>query len=184
MLHITLSDTDRTALQRLRRDPTLSPAERDHVEMVLLAAAGWSAPRIATYLGRCAATVRTLLKRFPQEGLTSLRCRRPGPPPDTARRSQVTTALEQLLAQPRTWTARQLSAALADQEIALSPRQTRKYLRNIAAWRRTVRTLAHRQDPVRVARATQQLAGLKKRRRRGSLRSATSMSAASVPASR
>jgi transposase len=184
MLHITLTDHDRAALQRLRRDPILAPLERDHVEMVLLAASGWSAPRIATHLGRCAATVRTLLKRFPQEGLPSLRCRRPGPPPDAARRTQVTTALEQLLDQPRTWTARQLSAALADQEIALSPRQTRKYLRDSAAWRRTVRTLAHRQDPVRVARATPQLAVLNRRRRRASSRSVTSMSAASAPASR
>jgi transposase len=184
MLHITLTDTDHAALQRLRRDPSLTPLERDHVEMVLLAAAGWSAPRIATHLGRCAATVRTLLKRFPEEGLPSLRCRRPGPPPDTGRRTQITTALEQLLDQPRTWTARQLSAALAEQAIALSPRQTRKYLRDIAAWRRTVRTLAHRQEPARVARATRQLAVLKRRRPRASSRSAISTNAASVPVSR
>jgi putative transposase len=184
MLRITPTDDDRDALQRLRRDPTLTPLERDHVEMLWLAAAGWSAPRIARHLGRCAATVRTLLKRFPTDGAAGVRCRQPGPPPDSARRAQVTAALDGLLAEPRTWTAAQLSGALAEQDIGLSPRQTRKYLQGVAAWRRTVRSLHHKQDPAKVATAKRHLGVLEKRGRRASSRVASLMSAASAPASR
>src|SRR5437879_4962638 len=103
MLRLTLTDADRDALQRLRRNATLTPLERDHVEMLWLAGDGWSAPRIGTHLRHCAASVRTLLKRFPTEGPACVRCQPPGPPPNTARREQITTALEALLAEARTW---------------------------------------------------------------------------------
>lgn len=184
MLRLTLTETDRAALQRLRRDPRLLPLERDHVEMLLLAGAGWSAPHIGEHLHRCAASVRTLLKRFASEGPACVRCQSPGPPPNTARREQVAAALAALLAEPRTWTAPQLTTALADQGIALSVRQVRKYLQRLAAWRRTQRTLHHKQNPARVAKAKQHLAVLEKRGRRGNSRSAMSMSVASVPVSR
>jgi len=185
MLQITLTDDQQPALQQLRREPGLSPLERDRVEMVLLAAAGWTAPRIATHLGRCGPTVRTTLKRFQAGGAEALRQRRTGPPPDTARREQVTAVLDRLLAQERTWTAAQLAAALRDDGIALSTRQTRKYLGHMGArWRRTVRTLVHKQDPVKVARAEQTLAAVKGGRRQAPSRSPSSMSAVSPPASR
>jgi len=163
MLRLTLPADQRDALQRLRRDPTLTPLERDHVEIVLLAEAGWSAPTIATHLGRCAATVRSRLKQFPLTGVAGLRCQRPGPPPDTARRQQVAAVLERLLGEERTWTAAQVAAALAEEGIALSTRQTRKYLQRNAAWRRTVRSLRHKQDPDKVSIAKRHLAVLQKR---------------------
>jgi hypothetical protein len=128
--------------------------------------------------------VRTLLKRFPTEGPDCVRCQPPGPPPNTARRAQLTAALDALLAEERTWTAAQLRAALAEQELQLSVRQLRKYLQAMASWRRTVRSLRHKQDPAQVATATQQLAVLEKKGRRASSPSATSTNAASAPASR
>src|SRR5215210_7168761 len=139
MLRLRLTTEERAAVQALRRDPTLAPAERDRVEMVCLADAGWGAPRIAAHLGYNPVTVRRLLKRFPDAGVAGLRRRPPGPPPDAARREQVEAALGTLLDQDRTWTAAQLAAALGDAGIRLSARQTRKYLGRIAAWRRTVR---------------------------------------------
>lgn len=185
MLHITLTADQQLALQRLRREPGLRPLERDRVEIVLLAAAGWAAARIATHLGRCGPTVRTALKRFLAGGTDGLRQQRSGPPPDTARRRQVTAALDQLLVQDRTWTAAQLAAALGEEGIALSTRQTRKYLGRMGSrWRRTVRTLAHKQDAVRVGRAEQTLGALKRGRKQTASRSVSSMSAASLPASR
>lgn len=93
MLRIALSDEDRAAAQLLRRDPSPTPLERD-VAIVWPAAAGWSAPRIAAHLDRCAASVRTLLKRFPAEQVACLPCQRPGPPANTTRRVQVTAALD------------------------------------------------------------------------------------------
>jgi transposase len=185
MIRLRLTDDDRTAVQALRRDATLVPAERDRVEMVLLSDAGWGPPQIATHLGYCTATVRTALKRFPTEGITSLRRAPPGPPPDVARRQQVEGALDTLLERDRTWTAAQLAMTLgAEFGIALSTRQTRKYLTRMGArWRRVVRTLAHKQDPDRVARATAVTAALKKRPPPAPSASSTSMSVASPPPS-
>jgi transposase len=152
--------------------------------MVLLSAAGWPAPAIAHHLGYCAATVRTVLKQWAARGPASLRRQRSGPPPDLARRQRVTAALDRLLARERTWTAAQLAAALQEEGIRLSPRQTRRYLQAMGArWRRTVRTLRHKQDPVRVERAKRQLAHLKKGKRRACSSSPSSMNVASRPAS-
>jgi putative transposase len=185
MLRLRLTAEDRSAVQVLRRDRRLTPAERDRVEMVCLADAGWGAPAIAAHLGYNPATVRRLLKRFPETGVAGLRRKPPGPPPDTARRAQIETALEMLLDRDRTWTAAQLAAALgAEFGIALSPRQTRKYLGRIAAWRRTVRTLRHKQDPAKVERAKAVLGSLKKKLPPVASASSTSTSVALHPASR
>jgi putative transposase len=117
------------------------------------------------------------------KGLAGLWHQRPGPPPDTARREQVTAALDRLLDQPRTWTAAQLAQALRADGIPLSTRQTRRYLQSMGAkWRRTVRSLRHKQDPAKVERAKNVLAMLGKGRPRGSSSASTSMSAASAQA--
>jgi transposase len=185
MIRLTLTEVQRAALQAARRDPTFTPAERDRVEMVLLSAAGWSPPTIAQHLGYCAATVRTVLKQFPATGVAGLHHQRPGPAPNLDRRTQVTTALAQLLGQERTWTAAQLARALREQGIALSTRQTRKYLKRMdARWRRTTHSLRHKQDPARVARAVRVLANLGKDKGRGGVSSPISTSAASPPANR
>src|SRR5215216_2178233 len=163
MIRLVLTPEQRDAVQAVRRDLRLRPAERDRVEMVLLSAEGWSPPRIARHLGCHPATVRQALKRFASGGISSLPWRRPGPPKDEARRRQVTTALDRLLGRERTWTAAQLAEALRSEGIALSARQTRKYLKLLGArWRRTVSTLKHKQDPARVERAERVLAHVKK----------------------
>ena len=185
MIRLVLTSERREAVQALRRDPTLRPAERDRVEMVLLSAEGWSPPRIAGHLGCHAATVRQVLKRFAADGPAGLRRRLPGPPKDLARRRQVCSALDRLLGQERTWTAAQLAEALRDQGIALSARQARKYLKLMGArWRRTASTLKHKQDPARAERAGRVLANLKKRPPPGTSGWPSSTSAASAPASR
>ena len=184
MIRLSLTDDEHDAVQALRRDPALSPAERDRVEMVLLSATGWSPPQIARHLRCHAKTVRLVLLRFREQGPTSLRRRRPGPPPDSARRTQIEAVLTALLDQDRTWTAAQLAAALGEAGIRLSTRQTRKYLSRIAAWRRTVRTLKHKQDPVKAERATTVLGSLKKRPPPDGSGSSISTSVASPPASR
>ena len=164
MIRIALSPEEREAAQALRRDPTLKPLERDRLEMVLLAAAGWAAPAIATHLDYHPNTVRSVLKAFLAHGLPTLRRKPGGPPPDAARRQQVRQVLDALLAQPRTWTSGQLAVALQAEGIALSGRQVRRYLQGMGArYRRTVRSLRHKQDPVRVAQAQRTLTALKKR---------------------
>jgi transposase len=132
--------------------------------MVLLSSLAWAPARIAAHLGYCTATVRAVLKDFLDRGAAALFPRRTGPPPDLRRRREVTEILTELLEQERTWTSRQLAAALAERGIALSARQVRRYLGTLkAGWRRTTNSLRHKQDPEKVARAERVLENLKKR---------------------
>jgi transposase len=168
MLRISLTPEQHDELQTLRRDPTLSPPDRDRVEMLALSAAGWPVGAIAEHLGYHPETVRRLFRRFPATGFAAVRHRLPGPGPDLSRRQRVQTALSGLLAEERTWTAAQLAEALRVPGIHLSARQTRRYLRHVAAWRRTQRVLAHKQDPEKVAQAKADLAFFGGGRRRAS----------------
>jgi hypothetical protein len=132
--------------------------------MVLLSAAGWSPPRIAAHLNRHSHTVRAALKGYAARGTAAFHPDAPGPDPDHARRAAVTGKLAELLAQDRTWTARQLADAL---DAGIGHRQTRRYLGLLnAGYRRTAQTVAHKQDPAKVVRAEGVLDGLKKKPRR------------------
>jgi transposase len=159
MLKIRLTDEQALELARWRRDPSLKPAERDRVEMIALSDSGWRVTRIALHLKYSIETVRRLFRRFPNEGFGAIRHEVPGPAKDEARRKQVEGALERLLREPRTWTSGQLADALGKEGIVLSGRQVRRYLRRLDAnWRRTKRSLGHKQDPKKVARAKETLA--------------------------
>ena len=63
MIRIHLDDPTRTELQSLRRE-SLSSKVRDRIEMLAVADAGWSAPRIAAHHGYCGQTVRNLLSNL------------------------------------------------------------------------------------------------------------------------
>ena len=170
MKRITLSDDQRATLLALRRDPALPPYGRDRVEMLFLSAdARWASPAIAQHLGYCPATVRRFFDQFTQRGTAAIRYQPMGPVPNRDRQAQIQTALRTLLAQPRTWTAGQLAAALPEHGITLRTRQLRRYLHTLdAGWHRTVRSLAHRQNLAKVAVAERELAGFKNGRKQGS----------------
>src|SRR5579885_2901971 len=102
MLRISLSDAARDELRRRRRRPGVTARARDRAEMVLLVAAGWSAPRVAAHLGYCPAAVRSALRLYRDGGADALAPRRTGPPPDLARRDRVAGLLRALLAESRT----------------------------------------------------------------------------------
>src|SRR5918993_1844325 len=112
MFRISFTPEERAAVEALRRDPMLRPADRDRVEIVLLAAAGWTVPQLASHFHCCQQTVRRLLHRFAADGLPALRHQPRGPAPDATRRAQIEQALTALLAQERTWTSAQLAEAL------------------------------------------------------------------------
>ena len=154
-----------TGLRRLRQDAALTPAERDRVEVILRSHQGESLRGLAADLEYSYETVRLWLQAWRAQGVDFVRHRPTGPPPDHARRQQVTTALRSLLQAPdRTWTSAQLAQALAaEHQIQLSARQCRKYLQAMGAtWRRTQASLQHQQDPQRVAQAQAELQALKK----------------------
>jgi hypothetical protein len=162
MLRMTLTPDQHAELHALRHalrhDPTLSPADRDRVEMLALSAAGWPVATIAEHLGYHPETVRRLFRCFPTDGFAAVRHQPAGPGPNRPRRERIQAALSALLAQERTWTAAQLAEALPEYGLRLSARQTRRYLKGVAAWRRTQRTVTHKQDPERVAHAKEELA--------------------------
>jgi len=165
MLRTSLTDSQRTELQSLRRTD-LPAVARDRLEMVLMSAAGWSPPKIAEHLGRHPHTVRAALKGFAARGTAAFYPDAPGPDPDHDRRAKVTGTLSELLGQERTWTARQLAHALGP-DIGIGHRQTRRYLALLkAGYRRTAQTVGHKQDPKKVERAEAVLAGLKKKLQR------------------
>jgi putative transposase len=165
MIRIHLDETTREELQAMRKQD-LPARVRDRLEMVLLSAAGWSAPRIARHLGCHHHTARAAVKGFLQKGTDSLWPDKPGPEPDLARRERVTSPLRELLGQDRTWTSAQLAEELRGHGIGLSARQVRRYLKSMkAGYRRTASTLEHKQDPDKVARAEATLDSLKKKLR-------------------
>jgi transposase len=169
MIRIHLEESTRDELRVLRRKP-LPPKVRDRIEMLTLADAGWSAPRIAAHLGHCGQTVRDLLKDFMVRGIQAIHPRRTGPAPDIERRDRVADELRRSLAEDRTWTSRQLSEALAARGIDLGPRQVRRHLKRIkAGYRRTASTLKHKQDPAKAERAGKVLSNLKAKAAAGSL---------------
>jgi len=165
MLKIRLTDEQTAELARWRRDSSLKPAERDRVEMLALSDSGWTVARIATHLGYSIETVRRLFRRFPTEGFGAIRHEAPGPSKDEERRKAVETALEARLREERTWTAGQLAEALRGEGIDLSARQLRRYLGRLSSWRRTKRSLSHKQDPEKVTRAKTTLALLRNERK-------------------
>jgi putative transposase len=169
MIRIQLDNTARDQLRSLRRSD-LPPKTRDRIEMVSLADAGWSAPRIAAHLGYHHQTVRNLLHDYLRRGAAALHPHRSGPPPDADRRARVAGDLQGLLAEDRTWTGRQLSEALAGRGIDLGPRQVRRHLKWLGAgYRRTASTLKHKQDPAKAERARRVLANLKAKAAAGSI---------------
>src|SRR5215216_5125163 len=145
MIRTPLDDTTRVELHGLRRR-NLPAVTRTRLEIVLLSDAGWSPPRIAAHLGVHPHTARAALKGFAARGTAALYPDRPGPDPDHARRAEVTDRLRDLLGQERTWTCPQLAAALKERGLALSARQTLRYLRDLGAgYRRTAQTVGHKQ---------------------------------------
>jgi len=149
MIRIQLDEVTRAELQSLRHSAP-SPKVRDRLEMVLLSVAGWSPPRIASFLACDPQTVRKVLHGFQLRGPDSLTPRKPGPAPDPARRDHLTGRLRDLLTEERTWTSAQLAEALHPHGIDIGSRQVRRYLRLLkAGYRRTASTLEHKQDPAR-----------------------------------
>ncbi|WP_020473683.1 helix-turn-helix domain-containing protein [Zavarzinella formosa] len=161
MLHLHLTDTQRIELQALRRT-NLSTVSRNRLEMILLFDLGWSAPRIATYLGCHPHTTRAALKGFLASDMAAFTPELPGPEPDHVRRERVTGRLAELLGQDRTWTSRQLAEVLRPDGVAIGHRQVRRYLGLLkAGYRRTAQTVGHKQNPKKVGRAERVLDGLK-----------------------
>ena len=109
MYRVTLTNEQRTELRQRTRQRGLAPSTRDRLEMVRLADAGWSAPRIARHLGQHEQTVRAWLKAFLDRGFDALVNQ-----PRGGKHSALTPAIldavrAEIAKAERTWTAAQLT---------------------------------------------------------------------------
>src|ERR1043166_6139063 len=165
MYRVALTDAQRAELPRRAHAAGIQPRTRDRLEMVRLSAAGWSPPKIATHLQISEKRVRHYLKAFLAGGFDALPDRRhPG------MASPLTPVMEaalrqELLKNERTWTAPQLVDWVDEQfGVRLTPDAlTRRLKRARIAWKRTSRSVKHRQKPEAVAAKKQERAAQDKR---------------------
>jgi transposase len=160
MYRVRLDEAARRELHRRAHQAGVKPRTRDRLEMLRLCDAGWSAPKIARHFGLSDKCVRSWIKAFLAGGFDAL--------PDKAhpgQRSALTPELvaavrAQLSTGERTWTAQQIAHWLAkEQGVRLGSDWLGRLLRRAGlCYKRTSRTLRHKQDAQQVAakRATLQ----------------------------
>jgi transposase len=162
---VRLTQDQREELQRRTRAPGLAPRTRDRLEMVRLADQGFTIPHIARLLTISEPRVRHWIKRFLDGGFDAL----PDQPhlgQHSALTPEILTALdEQIARSQQTWTAAQSADWIAEQfGVLRTPAHLRRLLRRSRlSYKRTHRSLKHKQDPAVVQAAKQTLAGLEKR---------------------
>jgi transposase len=164
MYRIRLDDAARRELRRRAHEAGVMPRTRDRLEMVRLSDVGWSIPRIAQHFGMSERCVRRWIKTFLSEGFDAL--------PDKPHVGQKSALSPQMLAAirtqvskgERTWTAPQIADWL-EQHFALrlsAPWISRRLRRERIAYKRTSRTLGHKQNKEQLAHKSADLETLEK----------------------
>ena len=165
MYRVALTDEQRRELRARARHAGLAPSTRDRLEMVRLADAGWSVPRIARHLGQHEHTVRAWINAFLAGGFDALPNKPRGGKASALTAAMPESVRAEVAAGARTWTAAQLADWIAERHgIRLSADRLRRRLRRAKiSWQRTSRTLRHKQDPDEVAERGAVLADLAKK---------------------
>lgn len=164
MHRIELTPEQADELHRRTRAADLKPRTRDRLEMVRLNAAGFRVAAIATLLRYSPGRVRGWLRRFRDGGFNAL-ADRPHPGRPGSCTPAVLAALRAEMARTnRIWTAEQIADWLAQEHgVRLHPDHLATLLKRAAfSYKRTERTLKHKQDPEVVAAVTAQLEELEK----------------------
>jgi transposase len=171
MYRVRLTDTQREELQQRAHAPGVMPRTRDRLEMVRLSDAGWSIPQIAAHLKMSQPRVRHYIKAFLFHGFDALPDR-----PHPGQTSKLTPAIEEAIRQhlrqsKRTWTASQLADWVAERfGIRLTPDYlSRRLKRARISYKRTGRSLKHKQKPEEVEAKRTEMAAQEKRGRRARL---------------
>ena len=151
-IHLT-PEEDRLLLQ-LSKDPGVHPKTRKWALMVRLAGTGWTAPRIARFLGLDPTWVRQVLRRFLREGLPGLAYRKP-PGAKAKVTEEIRAFLRTCLAEERTWTISQLRVAVWERfGLWLGHNTLHRHLRGMGyVWKRTRYVPAGRPSPEEEAEA-------------------------------
>ena len=164
MYRVRLSDEEKQELQRRTRQKNLPPKLRDRLEMVRLSDAGWSVPRIAKHFQLTESRARHWIKAFLQDGFDALSDKKhPGPKPKLT--PEVMGQLKNKVTdERRTWSCGQVAAWLAqEKDIHVTASHLCRVMnRSGLSYKRTTRTLSHKQKPAQVAAKRADLETLKK----------------------
>lgn len=154
LYRITLSEEQKVELNRRIRDPKTKPRTRERLEMVRLSDAGLSVPRIAPVVRQSEQRVRHWIKRFLERGAFDALEDAPHAGKSSSLTPEHTAALrEEIERAGRTWTAPQLARWLEEGPgVRLTPGQVSRRLKAEGiVWKRTGRSLRHKQKPEAVA---------------------------------
>ena len=170
MYRIRLTDSQRQELQRRLHQNRVAPRARDRLQMIRLSDKGWSVPKIAVHLDLHEQTARSWIKAFLSDGFDALSDK-----PHTGKPSAITSEMlarvkTWLTSGDRTWNARQIATEAYTQfGVLRSIDQWQRLLRREGlTYKRTRRSLRHKQDPAQVALKTAELDGLKRGHQAGS----------------
>jgi len=165
MYRITLTDEQRREVRRRTHEAGIAPSTRDRLEMVRLADAGWSVPRIARHLGQHEQTVRAWIKAFLAGGFAALPNKPRGGKASALTRPMLESVRAEVAKGTRSWTAAQLADwVAAEHGVRLSADRLRRHLKRARiTWQRTSRTLRHKQDAAEVAEREAVLTDLAKK---------------------
>jgi transposase len=164
---VQLTEAQQQELQRRAHDPATQPRTRDRLEMVRLSHAGFSIPQIAHLLTISEQRVRYWLKAFLTGGFDALPDQ-PHPGQASAFTPEIQAALRAEIAPgEQTWTARQV-AEWAEERFGLPLSLAHwSFLLHRAglSYKRTARSLKHKQDEREFAPRKAALETLEKRGR-------------------
>jgi len=156
---VQLSEEQRQELHRRAHDTGVRPRTRDRLEMVRLSDAGGSVPQIARLLGMCDKRVRHWIRAFWTRGFDALTDQ-----PPAGRTSCLTPAIQAALRQElakgdRTWTSAQLAQWIEEKfGVRVSASHLRRFRRRWKlSYKRTARSLKHKQKPEEVATQKEEL---------------------------
>jgi transposase len=169
MYRVTLTAEELSELNRLCHDKDTKPKTRTRLEMVRLSNAGWTIPQIAHHFDLTESRMRHWIKAFLADGFDALKSKQSPGPPIKVTPIVVASLKAMLSTTDQTWTAPQLQDWLEENHgISLNRSWLSEVLvKNGISYKRTTRTLRHKQDPAQVADKKADLETLKKGQRSG-----------------
>lgn len=170
MYRVTLTEEQRQELKRRAHQADITSSTRDRLEMVRLADAGWTIPQIARHLQQHEQTVRRWIKAYLAGGFDGL-INKPRGGSCSALSPLLLEAVRQEVAKSeRSWSAMQLADWIEEQfGVRRSSAQVRRKLRTLRlSYKRSGRSLQHKQKPQEVAEKKAALSELEKRGRSAS----------------
>jgi transposase len=176
MYRIRLTEQQQQELHKRAHQHGIAPRTRERLEIVRLSDKGWSIPKIALHMDLHEQTVRLWVKAFLKGDFDALQDK-----PHVGQKSAITP---EIMAEvigwiekgERTWNAPQIAAEVhARYGILRSAKQWRTLLhRHKQTYKRTRRSLRHKQDPEKVQAKSDELDALKRGPTAGNTTSAIS----------